>query len=332
MFGGCSGLTSLDISNFNTAKVTDMTSMFLMCSGLTSLDLNNFNTENVKDMSSMFYMCSGLTSLDLSNFNTENVTVMYYMFGYCSGLTTIYSNDIWSATDSSTDMFSDCTSLQGGDGTPYSYLNLTVDFAHPNAGGYFTKKYENFTAVDVDGDTQYWQTYYTDTRDVVADENITVYTAKVKGDDVTIYEVEDNIIPQGQAVLMRSTIQDPVLYTATTAGTGDFSKNDLRGSQREVAANSFANEGTVYTLANGSEGLNFYRFAGDNLKANRAFLVVPSVNARVIKMHTEGEATGISENNRETITNNRYYDLQGRSVEQPTKGLYIVNGKKVVRR
>ncbi len=43
------------------------------------------------------------------------------------------------------------------------------------------------------------------------------------------------------------------------------------------------------------------------------------------------EATGISDNNRETITNNRYYDLQGRSVQTPArKGLYINNGKKVV--
>ena len=43
------------------------------------------------------------------------------------------------------------------------------------------------------------------------------------------------------------------------------------------------------------------------------------------------EATGIRDNNRETITSDRYYDLQGRSVQTPArKGLYINNGKKVV--
>ena len=43
------------------------------------------------------------------------------------------------------------------------------------------------------------------------------------------------------------------------------------------------------------------------------------------------EATGISDNNREIITNDCYYDLQGRSVQTPVrKGLYINNGKKVV--
>ena len=43
------------------------------------------------------------------------------------------------------------------------------------------------------------------------------------------------------------------------------------------------------------------------------------------------EATGIRDNNRDTITSGRYYDLQGRSVQTPArKGLYINNGKKVV--
>lgn len=43
-----------------------------------------------------------------------------------------------------------------------------------------------------------------------------------------------------------------------------------------------------------------------------------------------GGTTGIENNNRETINNNRYYDLQGRRVENPTKGVYIKNGCKVV--
>ena len=43
-----------------------------------------------------------------------------------------------------------------------------------------------------------------------------------------------------------------------------------------------------------------------------------------------GASTGIVNMNRETITNNQYYTLDGRRVENPTKGLYIVNGKKVV--
>ncbi len=43
-----------------------------------------------------------------------------------------------------------------------------------------------------------------------------------------------------------------------------------------------------------------------------------------------GGATGITDNNRETITNNRYFDLQGRRISQPQKGIYVKDGQKMV--
>ena len=82
-------LTSLDISNFDTSKVTDMSSMFYYSRKLTSLDISNFNTINVKDMSSMFRGCFELTSLDISNFNTSKVTDMSNMFYDCNDLITL---------------------------------------------------------------------------------------------------------------------------------------------------------------------------------------------------------------------------------------------------
>ena len=47
MFNGCSSLKELNLSNFNTNKVIDMSSMFSRCSSLKKLNLNNFNTDNV---------------------------------------------------------------------------------------------------------------------------------------------------------------------------------------------------------------------------------------------------------------------------------------------
>ena len=70
-------------------KLTTCANMFYGCSGLTSLNLSNFDTSNVKDMRYVFRNCTALTSLDLSNFNTSNVTSMYGMFGYCTGLTSL---------------------------------------------------------------------------------------------------------------------------------------------------------------------------------------------------------------------------------------------------
>ena len=89
MFGDCSSLTSLDLSNFNTNNVKDMMGMFYYCTSLTSLDLSYFNTQNVNDMNYMFYHCTSLTSLDLSNFNIQNVNYMYDVFSYCNSLSYI---------------------------------------------------------------------------------------------------------------------------------------------------------------------------------------------------------------------------------------------------
>ena len=58
MFSGCSSLTSIDLSNFNTQKVTDMSYMFSDCISLTNIDLSNFNTQKVIDISYMFSGCS----------------------------------------------------------------------------------------------------------------------------------------------------------------------------------------------------------------------------------------------------------------------------------
>ena len=89
MFSSCSSLASLDVTHFNTANVTNMRNMFSGCSSLTSLDVTHFNTANVTDMSYMFSSCSSLTSLDVTYFNTAKVTNMSSMFSSCSSLTSL---------------------------------------------------------------------------------------------------------------------------------------------------------------------------------------------------------------------------------------------------
>ena len=86
MFYGCSGLTNLDVSGFNTENVTQMKSMFSGCTKLTTLNVSGFKTSNVTDMSYMFNNCSGLTALDVSGFDTANVENMESMFQNCSKL------------------------------------------------------------------------------------------------------------------------------------------------------------------------------------------------------------------------------------------------------
>ena len=89
IFYGCSSLSNIDLSNFNTQNVTDMESMFEGCSSLSNINLSNFNTQNVTNMGFMFKGCSSLSNIDLSNFNTQKVTNMRCMFNRCSSLSNI---------------------------------------------------------------------------------------------------------------------------------------------------------------------------------------------------------------------------------------------------
>ena len=87
MFYGCSSITSLDLSSFNTSKATNMWGMFVDCQSLTKLDLSSFNTSKVTNLSGLFMLCSNLENVDLSKFNTSNVTTMNGMFYNCQSLT-----------------------------------------------------------------------------------------------------------------------------------------------------------------------------------------------------------------------------------------------------
>ena len=113
MFNGCSSLTSLDLSGFDTSKVTDTIGMFINCSSLTSLDLSGLDTSKVTTMYRMFNGCSSLASLDLSDFDTSKVTSMSAMFSGCSSLTSLdLSGFDTSNVTAMSNMFQNCSSLR----------------------------------------------------------------------------------------------------------------------------------------------------------------------------------------------------------------------------
>ena len=89
MFFGTSSLTTLNLSNFDTSKVTDMQYMFIDMHSLTTLDLSSFDTSKVTNMHAIFSLMPNLTTLNLSNFNTSNVTDMQAMFAGMHSLTTL---------------------------------------------------------------------------------------------------------------------------------------------------------------------------------------------------------------------------------------------------
>ena len=88
MFLNASSLTSLDLSNFNTSNVTNMTSL-ISSTNVTAVDLTNFVTSNVITMGGMFANSPLITVQGLSGFDTSNVINMSYMFNGTSGIATV---------------------------------------------------------------------------------------------------------------------------------------------------------------------------------------------------------------------------------------------------
>ena len=131
------------LENLNTENVTDMCNMFLLCRSLKTLDLSTFNTGKVTKMVAMFQGCENLKMVDVSSFDISRVTDMGQMFLGCNRLTTICCANDWSRTTAASDlMFSNCSSLVGGNGTGYNSNFLDNTYARPDGGtsspGYFT--------------------------------------------------------------------------------------------------------------------------------------------------------------------------------------------------
>lgn len=153
MFSSCTSLETLDLSSFNTEKVTNMVTMFENskhlrslklpkgfigssvtdlnatfkgCERLTELDLSGSNSENVKEMNEMFYGCKALSKLDLTDFKTGQVTTMENMFCDCSTLETLdVSSFNTENVTTMVGMFNNCSSLRSLDLPVFNTANVT---------------------------------------------------------------------------------------------------------------------------------------------------------------------------------------------------------------
>ena len=97
---------------------------------------------------------------------------------------------------------------------------------------------------------------------------------------------------------------------------------------------------TNYVLANGPDGVLFYKSSGAKLAANRAYLQIPTSllgshsNARSLAYTFDDEGYNTADINNilsnEAGTDMIYYNLNGQRVSRPYKGIYIREGKKII--
>ena len=134
---------------------------------------------------------------------------------------------------------------------------------------------------------------------------------------------------------------EPGEYTVPVIDKSDeYTLNMLVGTIRATEVNSTSYDGEYlnfkYTVVGENNTPKFYQFEdGSTLSANKAYLqlpasLFPAVASKSVGIRFDnGTFTVIEEIEGETA-NVVYYDLQGRVVMNPTNGIYILNGKKII--
>lgn len=172
---------------------------------------------------------------------------------------------------------------------------------------------------------EYWATFFSNAGNYKASAGTQVFKVSLSGTDITMTEITDRIVKSGQGVVLKNSSASITMTPTTSESSDDYSGNSLIGTMTSIT-----NPGKAYVLNKGSQGVGFYKLSDSGtIDANKAYLTY-SASAR--DFFGFDETTGISE---KVIVNSEkfdgeWYDLGGRRIAQPTKGIYIINGKKIV--
>ncbi|MEE1240289.1 MAG: bacterial Ig-like domain-containing protein [Bacteroidaceae bacterium] len=168
----------------------------------------------------------------------------------------------------------------------------------------------------------------------------TVYAVGVNDDRLILTEVESKQVPANTGVLLKSAGTEA---TYSVIGSAPAIENNLLCASVEEGQTTAA-DGTTegysffklsYSQAGENEKLGFY-WAKENgapfvSKAGLAYLAVKTADVAAVKGFSLFDMeTGISKVSGSAAGNGVIYDLQGRRVERAVRGLYIVNGRKVM--
>lgn len=161
----------------------------------------------------------------------------------------------------------------------------------------------------------------------------------VTSDGSTTDYTEVTSVPANTGLLLKASAGTYDAYIVGSSAT-DVSDNKLVGVLVNTGISATADGKTNFVLRSTVQyGVGFYKVTAHNdgnpdftVRANSAYLSVALADAsRSFFGMPEDETTGLNDI-RSKISEARegIYDLQGRKIAQPTKGLYIVNGKKVI--
>ena len=264
--------------------------------------------------SSRFYANSILTITPASGYAITSIEFTATTTTYASAL----KNSSWTNATASVDGTIVTVTPTNGLSAISATIGATCGFTEVKV------YYDTTVPVTIGADE--WATYVTPC--ALDFTGLTAYVVSaINANSVTLTEVTS--APAGTGVILN-------------AAKGTY-KLDITDSPAAVGTNLLqisngANVGgglhgyDFYVLANKSNGVGFYKLKDDVIiPAGKCFLAVANTSAPEFLGFGGDDATGINAVNGEGFTvNGEFYNLNGQRVAQPTKGLYIVNGKKVV--
>ena len=349
MFNQCLQLTSLDLSNFDTQKVTKMNNMFYYCTGLKTVDISNFNTQAVKNMDSMFGYCTNLATIYVGeNFVTTNARSSNNMFDNCQLLKGALPEYNANKTDHrfanyKTGYFSKLVGKNGNDKIGAAGKTLTAEKLVFDDNKDFVA-YEPFKATAASYNRTInttWATLCLPFEVSLDNQNFRAFElGSVSNNEVVLKEL-NTIIPAGTPVIIKMNEGETQLnFTEVDKA---IAKDVLTS---ETANGNYQLQG-LYTqkLFDKNADNNCYIVKGNKLmnpaklmqntnnetvgsKPFRAYMVDNTSSAAGAKMFSIGfdndGTTAIDNLNTIADDNAVYYDLQGKRLNAPQKGINIV--------
>ena len=347
MFHYCYSLKSLDMSAFKTPLLTNTSHMFAACVFLTTLDLRNFDISKISDTDAMFSYCQSLKSIyandwssDLSSANSKE------MFDGCDALVGAVAFDASKL---------DATMANGQTGyfmPRYTDGNGKVTYFEKDANNqivlnlYNANPFVVTTAYNIDKGTYTRQSMPSNWGTVCvpfiidvtnAETNCEIYKFHaVEGENLYIEKVAEGEIAAGTPVIVKGTqgtdlkvcspernqaiVTAPVNGTETNHLEGTFAGEKLEGTSNYfIAKDKFWQVSTYDNEGNTIKGVN-----------------VPPFRATITAKGTQAQSLGIvviDETNGIDLTPTvddllsdkaEYFDLQGRRLDGPQKGINLV--------
>ena len=354
-FYGCTGLTNIEIPN-SVTTIGD--NAFYGCSGLTRIKIpqsvttigkgafegcNNLTTIEIGGTvmtigDYAFQNCTGLTNLIIPGSVTsigegafdgcDNIDVVYSL------VTKVFTIDEHAFSDivfNNADLYIPKGKLASYQGTNYWSKFLNIHEGAPTEVGDLDRSYK--LKVSDAGMASMYLDYPVAIPD--NDNMLGVFYVCSMNDHILNLRRLKETIPANCGVIVMAN-QGTFTFKETLMSTDVVEENLLSGTTVKVKTADIP--GDVYTLGRGvnSGYMGFHKYTGTTLPANKAYLVrnadEEEDDVLVIDRSAFDElfdsTTGVTKVVIDGEGQSVIYDLQGRRVEHPSKGIYIVNGKK----